>query len=559
MDSPVTSGTDHAAAQTSLQDLLAHPRRLVNPSTVGGAVALAVGLVLVLVPALSHGLTETVVGIGLLTSGLNDLWTTIRRGHVSAAGRVTAAVRGLASLLLALVFLFSATAALAFTILLGALYLLFRSLLNLLLAAFSRTKQKRAPRLASGGVGLAFSVLILAVPGAYIDWIAAAVGLVAVFGGTITLAYGYRVAAGRLPAPEGLYPSFTEILWTWVEHVDVGAAGRTKLADQLYLERPEMTAKQIAWWTMLVLSVCIATLAVLQDSTAVVIGAMLVAPLMTPILGLAAALVSGWAFRAVRSFALILAGTAVAILIAFVIASWVPIVVPFDSNSQITSRVDPTLLDMLVALAAGAAGAFATVDRRVAASLGGVAIAVALVPPLSVVGVALSDGRLRDALGALLLFSTNFVSIVLAAAVVFVLTGVADPRRLRRGGRKILLTMAPFVTAALVILLPLLLTTDGLLSTSADQRAAQSAVDEWLPDDSRLTLTSVAITDGTATVQLSGSPDDLPDLTDLQTSLDDALDGSYAVEVAVTPVDVQRVPAVSPDPSPSGRLDLDLP
>ncbi|MEG3615827.1 DUF389 domain-containing protein [Isoptericola haloaureus] len=559
MDSRVTSATDDTGTPASLQDLLAHPRRLVNPSTVGGAVALAVGLVLVLVPALSHGLTETVVGIGLLTSGLNDLWTTIRRGHVSTAGRVTAAVRGLASLLLALVFLFSATAALAFTILLGALYLLFRSLLNLLLAAFSRTKQKRAPRLASGGVGLAFSVLILAVPGAYIDWIAAAVGLVAVFGGTITLAYGYRVAAGRLPAPEGLYPSFTEILWTWVEHVDVGAAGRTKLADQLYLERPEMTAKQIAWWTMLVLSVCIATLAVLQDSTAVVIGAMLVAPLMTPILGLAAALVSGWAFRAVRSFALILAGTAVAVLIAFVIASWVPIVVPFDSNSQITSRVDPTLLDMLVALAAGAAGAFATVDRRVAASLGGVAIAVALVPPLSVVGVALSDGRLRDALGALLLFSTNFVSIVLAAAVVFVLTGVADPRRLRRGGRKILLTMAPFVTAALVILLPLLLTTDGLLSTSADQRAAQSAVDEWLPDDSRLTLTSVAITDGTATVQLSGSPDDLPDLTDLQTSLDDALDGSYAVEVAVTPVDVQRVPAVSPSPSPSGRLDLDLP
>ncbi|NNU26815.1 DUF389 domain-containing protein [Isoptericola sediminis] len=566
MESPARGGTEStestgttagAPPVLSLQELLAHPRRLVNPSTVGGAIALAVGLVLVLVPALSHELTEAVVGIGLLVSGANDLWTTVRRRQVRATVRMTSAVRGLASVLLALVFLLSARAALAATILLGAIYLLFRSLLTLLLAAFSRSRDKRAPRFAAGGVGLALAVLILAVPGAYVDWIAAMVGVVAVLGGSITLAYGYRVAAGRLPAPDGLYPSFTEIIWTWVEHVDVGTTRRVQIADQLYLERPEMAAKQIAWWTMLVLSVCIATLAVLQDSTAVVIGAMLVAPLMTPILGLAAALVSGWAFRAVRSLALILAGTAVAVLLAFVIAAWVPIVVPFDTNSQITSRVEPTLLDMLVAIAAGAAGAFATVDRRVAASLGGVAIAVALVPPLSVVGVALSDGRLGDAGGALLLFGTNFVSIVLAAAVVFVLTGVADPRQLRRGGRKILLTMAPFVTAALVILLPLLLTTDGLLETSSQQRTAQGVVDDWLPDSSRLTLTSVSVSDGTVQVDLAGAADDLPELADLRTALDEQLDGSYAVDVAVTPVEIESVPAVSPSPSPS-RLNIDL-
>jgi len=545
-----------AARPASARELLAHPARLVNPSTLGGAVALAVGLVLVLVPALSHGLTETVVGVGLLASGVNDLWTTARRRHVRTAGRVTAAVRGLASVALALVFLLSARAALAATILLGGIYLLFRSLLTLLLAVFSRDRSRRAPRFASGGVGLAFSVLVLAVPGAYVDWIAAVVGAVAIFGGTITLAYGYRVASGSIPAPDGLYPSFTEILWSWVEHVDVGPKRRTLLADQLYLERPEMAAKQVAWWTMLVLSVCIATLAVLQDSTAVVIGAMLVAPLMTPILGLSAALVSGWAYRAVRSLALILGGTVVAVGVAFVLASWVPIVVPFDTNSQITSRVDPTLLDMLIALAAGAAGAFATVDRRVAASLGGVAIAVALVPPLSVVGVALSDNRLEDAFGALLLFATNFVSIVLAAAVVFVLAGVADPRSLRRDARRILFTLTPFVTAALFILLPLLLTTNGLLTTSAQQRTAQDVVDDWLPDDSALELGSVSVSGDSVRVELSGSPDDVPSTSDLQSDLDDALGGSYAVEVAVTPVQVEQVPAVSPSPSPSLRIDL---
>ncbi|WP_402461617.1 DUF389 domain-containing protein [Isoptericola aurantiacus] len=548
MSSPAPGSTGVTGQAASAQELLAHPRRLVNPSTVGGAVALVIGLVLLLVPALSHDLTETVVGLGLLVSGANDLWAAVRR-RVGVPARVAAALRGLASLAIAAIFLFSAQTALVVSLLIGAVYLFFRSLVTLVLAVASRDRSRRAPRYAAGGVGLAFSVLVLVTPGAYVDWIAAVVGLFATFAGTVTLTYGYRVASGRLPPPEGTYPSFTEILWTWVDHVDIGTRRRTLLAEQLYLERPEMAAKQIAWWTMLVLSVCIATLAVLQDSTAVVIGAMLVAPLMTPILGLAAALVSGWAYRAVRSLVLILAGTAVAVAIAYAIASWVPIVVPFDSNSQISSRVDPTLLDMLVAVAAGAAGAFATADRRVASSLGGVAIAVALVPPLSVVGVALSSGRPGDAAGAMLLFATNFVSIVLAAAVVFVLAGVAEPRQLRRGGRRILLTLTPFVTLALIILLPLLLTTDGLLSSSSDERAAQGAVDDWLDDDASLSLTQVDVGTDTVQVSLVGSADDLPALDPLQSALDDALGGSYAVEVSVTPVEIRRLPAASPSPT----------
>ncbi|BDZ41082.1 hypothetical protein GCM10025865_03810 [Paraoerskovia sediminicola] len=131
---------------------------------------------------------------------------------------------------------------------------------------------------------------------------------------------------------------------------------------------------------MLLLSVCIATFAVLQDSTAVVIGAMLIAPLMVPILGLAAALVNGWVRRAWESSLLIVAGVVAAVVLAAAITLWAPAVVSFETNSQITSRVDPSVLDMLVAIAAGAAGAFATVNTRVASSIAGVAIAVALVP-----------------------------------------------------------------------------------------------------------------------------------------------------------------------------------
>lgn len=524
-------------------DLLRSPSQLVNPSTVGGTVAVAVGLVLVLVPAISLELTETVVGLGLLAAGVNDLWT-IARGHrVRPSARAAATLRGVASVALAGIFLFSGRDALSATLLLGGIYLLFRSLVTLVLALFSPDRARRAPRFASGFIGTVLSVLVIAVPDVIVDWFTVSLGVAALCGGAVVLAHGYRVAIGALPAPEGMYPSFTEILWSWVEHVDIGTQRRTVLADQLYLERPEKAAKQAAWWTMLVLSVCIATLAVLQDSTAVVIGAMLVAPLMTPILGLAAALVSGWARRAVGSLLLIVGGTAAAVVIAYVIASWVPAVVPFDTNSQISSRVDPTLLDMLVAVAAGAAGAFATVDRRVASSIGGVAIAVALVPPLSVVGVALSEGRPGDAAGALLLFSTNFVSIVLAASVVFILAGLADPRRLRRESRRVLLTLTPFVAAALVILIPLLLTTGGLLSTSAHERAAQSVVGDWLGTDSTLSLSEVTVAGDTVSVALTGPSDDLPPLDDLQSALDDALEGSYAVDVAVTPVVTQHLPA----------------
>ncbi|NOV96351.1 DUF389 domain-containing protein [Isoptericola halotolerans] len=524
-------------------DLLRNPSRLANPATVGGAVAVAVGLVLVLVPAISVDLAETVVGIGLVVSGGNDLWTAVGRRGARATARAAALLRGLASVALAAVFLLSFRDALEATLLLGGIYLLFRSLVTLVLALFSRDRDRRAPRFAGGGVGLVLGALVIAVPDVVVDWFTVSLGLAALAGGAVTLVYGYRVAAGITPAPSGAYPSLTELLWWWVEHVDVGTRRRTLLAEQLYLERPERAAKQVAWWSMLVLSVCIATLAVLQDSTAVVIGAMLVAPLMTPILGLAAALVSGWPRRAIGSLLLIVAGATAAVVIAYAIASWVPAVVPFDTNSQITSRVNPTLLDMLVAIAAGAAGAFATVDRRVAPSIAGVAIAVALVPPLSVVGVALAASHPGDAAGALLLFSTNFVSIVLSASVVFVLAGLANPQRLRQGGRRVLLTLTPFVAAALIILVPLLLTTGGLLTTSADGREAQATVSDWLGDDSALGLTNVDVGAATVVVELAGPSEDLPPLDDLQSALDDALDGSYALEVVVTPVVTQRLPA----------------
>jgi uncharacterized hydrophobic protein (TIGR00271 family) len=346
-----------------------------------------------------------------------------------------------------------------------------------------------------------------------------------------------------------MYAATSEILWDWVRTEDVGDERREALAETLYFEPPGRGQKLAAFWVMLLLSVAIATFAILQDSTAVVIGAMLIAPLMTPILGLAGALVNGWTHRAANSSTLVALGVAAAIALAFVVSAWVPDLVSFDSNYQVLSRVEPTFVDMLIALSAGAAGAFATVNARVAASIAGVAIAVALVPPLGVVGVALENQRFEDAFGALLLFMTNFVSIVLAAAGVFVLTGFAESSNLRARTRPILSTLAPFGALALVILVPLVFTAEGIVATATQQKDASQVAAEWVEDSPRLRVQQVEVDGRTVSVDVTGTGS-IPSPRDLQESMTDELGRPTEVIIEFTP---QVLVTVSEDGSVRGE------
>jgi uncharacterized hydrophobic protein (TIGR00271 family) len=290
---------------------------------------------------------------------------------------------------------------------------------------------------------------------------------------------------------------------------------------------------------MLVLSVAIATPAVLQDSTAVVIGAMLVAPLMTPILGLAAAIANGWTQRGVTSFLFVSGGAAAAVVVAMALSSWVPSIVAFDANSQITSRVSPNLLDLLIAVAAGAAGAFATVSTRVSASIAGVAIAVALVPPLAVVGISLTAGRPSAAAGAALLFVTNFVAIVLAAVAVFVLAGRVEPRALADHGRRLRRSLLPFVALALAVAVPLLFTSEGLLATNERQVRIEEAVSAWV-DSADLVVTAVSFDGDVVEVWLSG-PGELPDVSTLRAELVPFMGEDVVARAVLTPAEVTEV------------------
>jgi uncharacterized hydrophobic protein (TIGR00271 family) len=198
-----------------------------------------------------------------------------------------------------------------------------------------------------------------------------------------------------------------------------------ELSDGLDLSSGDVAAKQSAFWTMLLLSGVIATAGVIADSTATVIGAMIIAPLATPIMGIAVGIVQGSGGLVGRSAGFVAGGGLAVVLTGVLAALALPETTDLLSNSQIAGRTSPTLVDMVAAIATGLAGAVGLARRDVADVMPGVAIAISLVPPLAVVGVCAGQGDLDLAFGALMLFASNLVALVLAGTVVFTAYGYA--------------------------------------------------------------------------------------------------------------------------------------
>ena len=175
--------------------------------------------------------------------------------------------------------------------------------------------------------------------------------------------------------------------------------------------------------TMLSLATVVASLGLLQDSAAVVIGSMLLAPLMTPMIGCGLALAQAnqkLGYMALKT-------VAVGLICTLVISYLIGIVTPGEElTSQIYARGQPTILDLLIAVASAAAASYALARPNLVGSIAGVAIATALVPPLCSVGISIAYGDYNNAQGAALLFVTNFLAIVLAAGLTFRLIGISS-------------------------------------------------------------------------------------------------------------------------------------
>lgn len=177
-------------------------------------------------------------------------------------------------------------------------------------------------------------------------------------------------------------------------------------------------------FVMLTVSSCIiATFGLISNSTAVIIGAMLVAPLMLPLRGLAFAALEGELKLFWRSLYSITGATALSLALSWMIG--VVIGIP-DFGSELTARTQPNLIDLGIAVAAGGISGFAKVRRGISDALAGTAIAVALMPPLCVVGLSFSQGYFNYSRGAFLLYLTNLLGITLACMVVYILAGYAE-------------------------------------------------------------------------------------------------------------------------------------
>jgi uncharacterized hydrophobic protein (TIGR00271 family) len=252
---------------------------------------------------------------------------------------------------------------------------------------------------------------------------------------------------------------------------------RLNVEEQLELREAmsESARPGVNYFVLITLSCIIASLGLLLDSAAVVIGAMLVAPLMSPILAFSLGMVLG-DVRLIRlSVEAVFKGVALAVMIAIFAGIFSPFKEP---TNEIMARTQPTLLDLAVALASGMAGAYALARKEVSAALPGVAIAAALMPPLGAVGLGLALGRPQVAGGAFLLFLTNLASISLAGVLVFILVGVRPETWRPEARRQIRRSLVGFALLLLVLAIPLAVIMGGIVRDTARRNTVQDVLVE---------------------------------------------------------------------------------
>ena len=234
--------------------------------------------------------------------------------------------------------------------------------------------------------------------------------------------------------------------WHWLAEKPIPIAS---LSRNLW----RASVPSLSFYFLLGLSGVIATLGLLADSVAIIIGAMIIAPLIGPITGIAYSTTVANRRLLRRSFLTLATGVLFTVFISFLIAWLVGLK---TITPEIAARTNPTLIDLVIALAAGAAGAFANTRRRIADALPGVAIAVALVPPLSVVGIGLALRNSSLAFGASVLFITNLTGIIFSGVIILLLQSYGSVKRAKQG-------LIFSLVMLLVLGLPLGLSLKGLI------------------------------------------------------------------------------------------------
>ncbi|TVZ25330.1 putative hydrophobic protein (TIGR00341 family) [Gillisia sp. Hel_I_86] len=204
----------------------------------------------------------------------------------------------------------------------------------------------------------------------------------------------------------------------------------TEEFQELFKVLKENAKLSSSFIVMMILATLIATFGLFGDSSPVIIGAMILAPIIAPIVSFSMGMVRYDPNMLKTGIVTILIGTIVALIFAAAVSIIIPLKV---LTTEINARLTPTLLDMGIAVASGIAAAYAHAKEGIAKSLAGVAIAVALVPPLAVAGIGIGWWDWEVFSGAFLLYLTNLAGIIMFAGITFLLLGFAPFKRARMG------------------------------------------------------------------------------------------------------------------------------
>jgi uncharacterized hydrophobic protein (TIGR00271 family) len=293
-----------------------------------------------------------------------------------------------------------------------------------------------------------------------------------------------------------------------------------RVRDTLLFEGAVLKKKLVRFFCLLILAASIATFGILGDSLASIIGAMIVAPLMLPIMGLAFSVSIGDRRAVLSSLLVSLGGIITAIAVGYILT--IPMASLFhpEGIEQIMNRTAPRLMDLLAALVTGLAGAFALSRKDVSDTLPGVAIAISLVPPLANVGILLALGRPDLATGSLLLFVTNYFAILLTGSLVFGLIGFSEAALTKRSVSSKRKAIVIALLALILIAVPLTYTSYNVVKNNVVTVRVYEASDLWLAESGyRLISVNTETADNAIYIVLLGEGE-LPPLSVLKDKLD---------------------------------------
>jgi uncharacterized hydrophobic protein (TIGR00271 family) len=352
-----------------------------------------------------------------------------------------------------------------------------------------------------GLIGLIFGAIVLIFPAPAVQFLIILTAIAAILRALITISFvvTHRGAAATIDAADT-----SGIVTYWMTLRDMSNEENGQLERTVFLFRGDRRSRLWRFGIFMALTATIATFGIATDSTAVVIGAMLIAPLMAPILGVSAGLINGRLRLATWSGLIALAGIFGTIALAWLLSGMIPDLQAVVTNSQVTSRTAPNLLDLAIAIAAGAAGAYGVSRVEGSDALPGVAVSIALIPPLAVIGITLHANDLPGAAGASLLFLTNMFSIILMAGLVFLLVGYGEWSELYRRKDRIRTSFAIVALGAVLITIPLALTGQTILGNASDLRKGTEAVDTWLGEDTQYRVNDLSVDGDEIDVQLIG-------------------------------------------------------